>query len=163
MWRIGYSPDSWQGLHDFLASEGYTDAEIIARGVGGIEHGGRVYDRFRGRIMFPIFDFNSQVVGFGGRIFENKSKDDSKGSAVEALAKAAEVKEAKYLNTTNTLLYDKSRILYGLDRAKVAIRKSNACVLVEGYTDVIMSAQAGVENVAASSGTALDGHAIEND
>jgi DNA primase len=105
--------------------------------------------------MFPIFDFNSQVVGFGGRIFENKSKDDSKGSAAEALAKAVGVKEAKYLNTTNTLLYDKSRILYGLDRAKLAIRKSNACVLVEGYTDVIMSAQAGVENVAASSGTAL--------
>ncbi|UMX48214.1 MAG: DNA primase [Candidatus Nealsonbacteria bacterium DGGOD1a] len=155
MWRIGYSPDAWQGLHDFLASEGYTDAEIIAAGLAGSGNGGRVYDRFRGRIMFPIFDFNSQVVGFGGRIFENKSKDDSKGSAAEALAKAVGVKEAKYLNTTNTLLYDKSRILYGLDRAKLAIRKSNACVLVEGYTDVIMSAQAGVENVAASSGTAL--------
>ncbi|MFZ3074126.1 MAG: DNA primase [Minisyncoccales bacterium] len=155
MWRIGYSPDAWQGLHDFLALEGYTDTEIIAAGLAGSGNGGRVYDRFRGRIMFPIFDFNSQVVGFGGRIFENKSKDESKGLAAETLTMAVGVKEAKYLNTTNTLLYDKSRILYGLDRAKLAVRKSNACVLVEGYTDVIMSAQAGVENVAASSGTAL--------
>jgi DNA primase len=137
-WRIGYSPDAWQGLHDFLASEGYDDSEIIAAGLAASSDRGRVYDRFRGRIMFPIFDFNSQVVGFGGRIF---------GTPKEG--------EAKYLNTTNTLLYDKSRLLYGLDRAKVAIRKHNACILVEGYTDVIMSAQAGVDNVAASSGTAL--------
>ncbi len=146
-WRIGYSPDSWQALHDFLASEGYTDAEIIGAGLAGSGSGGRVYDRFRGRIMFPIFDFNSQAVGFGGRIFESKNRPPQ--TAVEGM------KEAKYLNTTNTLLYDKSRILYGLDRAKVAMRRLNACVLVEGYTDVIMSAQAGVENVAASSGTAL--------
>lgn len=146
-WRIGYSPDSWQSLHDFLASEGYTDAEILGAGVAGTSSGGRVYDRFRGRIMFPIFDFNSQTVGFGGRIFESKTRPPQ--TAVEGM------KEAKYLNTTNTLLYDKSRILYGLDRAKVAMRRLNACVLVEGYTDVIMSAQAGVENVAASSGTAL--------
>lgn len=137
-WRIGYAPDSWQGLHDFLASEGYTDTEIIGAGLAASSDRGRVYDRFRGRIMFPILDFNSQVVGFGGRVF---------GTPKEG--------EAKYLNTTNTLLYDKSRLLYGLDRAKMAIRKNNACVLVEGYTDVIMSAQAGVENVAASSGTAL--------
>jgi len=149
-WRIGYSPDSWQGLHDFLASEGYTDSEIIAAGLAGSSSGGRVYDRFRGRIMFPIFDFNSQIVGFGGRIFEDKDK--VKPASAQGFG---EVKEAKYLNTTNTLLYDKSRILYGLDRAKVAIRRQNSCVLVEGYTDVIMSAQAGVENVAASSGTAL--------
>jgi len=152
-WRIGYSPDSWQGLHDFLAAEGYTDAEIVGAGVAGTSSGGRVYDRFRGRIMFPIFDFNSQVVGFGGRIFESAAK--STAPASEAKVTADEVKEAKYLNTTNTILYDKSRLLYGLDRAKVAVRKSNACVLVEGYTDVIMSVQAGVENVAASSGTAL--------
>lgn len=139
-WRLGYSPDSWQGLHDFLAREGYLDDEIIAAGLAVKSSGGRVYDRFRGRIMFPIFDFNSQVVGFGGRIFENK-KDVSA--------------EPKYLNTVNTLIYDKSRILYGLDRAKATVRKLDSCVLVEGYTDVIMSAQVGVENVAATSGTAL--------
>lgn len=148
VWRLGYSPDSWQALHDFLASEGYNDAEIVGAGLAGSSAGGRVYDRFRGRIMFPIFDFNSQVVGFGGRMFESKLKP-------VAQAVVNDIKEAKYLNTTNTLLYDKSKILYGLDRAKVAVRKLNACVLVEGYTDVIMSVQAGVENVAASSGTAL--------
>jgi len=148
-WRIGYSPDSWQGLHDFLASEGYDDSEIIGAGLAAASSGGRVYDRFRGRIMFPIFDFNSQAIGFGGRIFKN----DKEGSA--SVQGYGEVKEAKYLNTTNTLLYDKSRVLYGLDRAKFEIRKLNACILVEGYTDVIMSAQAGVKNVAASSGTAL--------
>ena len=147
-WRIGYSPDSWQSLHDFLASEGYTDTEIVGTGLAGTSSSGRVYDRFRGRIMFPIFDFNSQVVGFGGRMFESKDKP-------AAAPAADEVKEAKYLNTVNTLLYDKSRLLYGLDRAKVAVRKLNACILVEGYTDVIMSVQTGVENVAASSGTAL--------
>jgi len=147
-WRLGYSPDSWQGLHDFLASEGYTDAEIVGTGLAGTSSSGRVYDRFRGRIMFPIFDFNSQVVGFGGRVFESKDK-------APAMHTENEVKEAKYLNTVNTLLYDKSRLLYGLDRAKVEVRKANACILVEGYTDVIMSVQAGVENVAASSGTAL--------
>ena len=165
VWRIGYSPDSWQGLHDFLAAEGYSDSEIVGAGLAGASSSGRVYDRFRGRIMFPIFDFNSQVVGFGGRIFGNKPKDSEAGlsadlpaialAKVGASAKVVEMKEPKYLNTNNTLLYDKSRILYGLDRAKVAIRRQNSCVLVEGYTDVIMSAQAGVQNVAASSGTAL--------
>jgi DNA primase len=153
-WRIGYSPDSWQGLHDFLAAEGYNDSEIVGAGLAGASSSGRVYDRFRGRIMFPIFDFNSQVVGFGGRLFENKPKDDNAGLVASSPA-VVEMKEPKYLNTNNTLLYDKSRILYGLDRAKAAIRRQNSCVLVEGYTDVIMSAQAGVQNVAASSGTAL--------
>ncbi len=146
-WRLGWAPDSWQALHDFLAGEGYTDAEILAAGMAGQSSGGRVYDRFRGRIMFPIFDFNSQVVGFGGRIFGEVKPVSAQGYG--------EVKEAKYLNTASTLLYDKGRILYGLNRAKMAARQANACVLVEGYTDVIMSAQAGVENVAASSGTAL--------
>ncbi len=141
VWRLGYSPDSWQGLHDFLAREGYIDDEIIGAGLAVKSSGGRVYDRFRGRIMFPIFDFNSQAAGFGGRIFESRQRDVSA--------------EPKYLNTVNTLIYDKSRILYGLDRAKSEVRKLDSCVLVEGYTDVIMSAQVGVENVAATSGTAL--------
>jgi DNA primase len=134
-WRIGYAPDSWQGLTDFLAGMGYKkdDVERAGLAVKGKEDW---YDRFRGRIIFPVFDLNSQVVGFGGRVFKS---DDT----------------AKYLNTPGTLLYDKSRVLYGLDKAKVEIRKKNFCILAEGYTDVIMSSQAGLENAVATSGTAL--------
>ena len=137
-WRIGYSPDIWQGLSDFLVSKGYQREEIEKAGLAIKSETARenFFDRFRGRIIFPIFDLNSQVVGFSGRIF--KSEDT-----------------AKYVNTPNTLLYDKSRILYGLDKAKVEIRKKDFCILVEGNTDVIMTHQAGSENTVATSGTAL--------
>ncbi len=97
------------------------------------------YDRFRGRIIFPVFGLNSEVLGFGGRVF-----------------KQAQDKEvAKYINSPQTLLYDKSGIMYGLHSAKLAIRKQNQCVVTEGYTDVIMCHQAGYENTVAASGTAL--------
>jgi len=150
-WRLGYSPDTWEGLTEFLVSRGYKREEVIKAGLaiqkepigeisGQIREDLRdAYDRFRGRIIFPIFDLNSQTIGFGGRVFKEKDK--------------AEI--AKYVNTPNTLLYDKSRVLYGLDKAKVEIRKKDNCILVEGYTDVIMSHQAGVQNVVATSGTAL--------
>jgi DNA primase len=138
-WRLGYSPDAWQGLSDFLVSQGYQREEIEKAGLAVKNEKGSYYDRFRGRIIFPIFDSNSQVIGFGGRVFGDKAKNEI----------------AKYVNTPNTLLYDKSRVLYGLDRAKVDIRRKNECVLVEGYTDVILLSQAGFSNVVASSGTAL--------
>ena len=138
-WRIGYAPDVWQGLSDFLVSRGYKREEILRVGLAVTKEGDntKTYDRFRSRIMFPIFDLSSQPVGFTGRIF---------GGSKEV---------AKYVNTPNTLLYDKSRILYGLDKAKMAVRKEDKCILVEGQTDVIMSHQAGVEGVVATSGTAL--------
>ena len=138
-WRLGYSPDTWQGLSDFLVSKGYTKEEAERAGLSIKDEKGSFFDRFRGRIIFPIFDFNSQVIGFGGRVFKEKDKEEV----------------AKYVNTPNTLLYDKSRVLYGLDRAKLEIRRRDTCVLVEGYTDVIMSHQAGIFNVVATSGTAL--------
>ena len=135
-WRIGYSPDAWQGLSDFLVSKGYKKEEIERAGLAIKSEQGSFYDRFRGRIIFPIFDLNSQVIGYSGRVF--KSTDP-----------------AKYVNTPNTLIYDKSRILYGLDKAKVEIRKKDSCILVEGNTDVIMAQQSGSVNAAATSGTAL--------
>jgi len=138
-WRIGYAPDVWQGLADFLNSKDYQQGKIKEAGLGLSSEEGSFYDRFRGRIIFPIFDLNSQVVGFGGRVFKDKDNKEI----------------AKYVNIPQTALYDKSRILYGLDKAKVEIRKKNACILVEGYTDVIMAHQAGTQNVVATSGTAL--------
>ncbi len=138
-WRLGYAPDVWQGLSDFLTSKGYQKKEIEKSGLALTGEYGSFYDRFRGRIVFPIFDLNSQVIGFGGRVFKEKDKEEV----------------AKYVNTPNTLLYDKSRILYGLDKARLEIRKKDRCILVEGYTDVILAHQTNFENVVATSGTAL--------
>jgi DNA primase len=159
-WRLGYSPDTWQGLCDFLVGNGYQREEIVKAGLAVESEKGNshrpvripersdsearsgfsyAYDRFRGRIIFPIFDLNSHVIGFGARVFKD-----------------ADVKEvAKYINTPQTLLYDKSNVLYGMNYARLAIRKNNQCVLTEGYTDVIMAHQAGFENTVACSGTAL--------
>ncbi len=139
-WRLGYSPDTWNGLSDFLVSQGYNREEIVKAGLSIEKENDKTdsYDRFRGRIIFPIFDLNSQVIGFGGRVFKQSSGEI-----------------AKYINTPQTLLYDKSGILYGLNNAKLAVRKQNQCVVTEGYTDVIMCHQAGFENTVAASGTAL--------
>jgi DNA primase len=136
-WRIGYAPAVWQGLSDFLIGQGYEKEDIVKAGLASKKDSQRIFDRFRGRIMFPIFDLNSQVIGFTGRIFGNNED------------------EAKYLNVPNTLLYDKSRALYGMDKAKMEIRQNDFCVLVEGNVDCIMSHQAGIKNCIAVSGTAL--------
>jgi len=139
-WRLGYSPDTWQGLSDFLVGRGYHREEIVKAGLAvQSEKGNNPYDRFRGRIIFPILDLNSQVIGFGARVFKDADKKET----------------AKYINTPQTMLYDKSNVLYGINYAKVAIRKSNQCVLTEGYTDAIMCHQAGFDNTVAVSGTAL--------
>ena len=144
-WRIGYAPDKWRSLSDFLVSRGYKREEIVKAGLAIKPEGkpGRdAYDRFRGRIMFPIFDLQGNVIGFGGRILkQNNIKKEQMG--------------AKYINISNTLIYDKSRALYGLNKAKIEIKKNDKVVLVEGYTDVILSCQADVKSIVSSSGTAL--------
>jgi len=136
-WRVGYAPDIWDALSKFLIGKGYKGDELEKVGLGfKSQKTGSYCDRFRGRIMFPIFDLSSQVVAFGGRTLK---KDET----------------AKYINSPATLLYDKSKTLYGLNKATMSIRKKEGCILVEGYMDVIMASQAGFENVVATSGTAL--------
>ncbi len=135
-WRIGYAPTAKDALSKFLIGEGYNREEIKEAGMA-VGKGENIYDRFRARIMFPISSLNGSVVGFGGRVV---LKGDER---------------AKYINTPATPLYDKSSIIYGLHNAKVDIRRRGFVVIVEGYTDVILSHQAGYENVVSSSGTAL--------
>ncbi len=135
-WRIGYSPIAKDTLSSFLIGEGHKRDEIIEAGVSAGK-GNFLFDRFRARIIFPIFDLNSQPIGFGGRVF---FKED---------------KRAKYINSPATPLYDKSAIMYGMNNAKNDIRKKGFAIIVEGYTDVILCHQAGFENVISASGTAL--------
>lgn len=152
-WRLGYSPapssGGWRALSDFLVSQGYKREEILEAGLAvQSEKAGTPYDRFRGRIMFPIFDLNSQVIGFGGRITEEQQKAGEDGGA-------------KYINISTTPLYDKGKALYGLNFAKVDVRKKDACILTEGYMDVILSHQAGFTNTVAVSGTALTSYQLK--
>ncbi len=142
-WQIGYAPNQWRSLKEFLNKLGYPNEEISKTGLvieteKNTSHD-KYYDRFRDRIIFPILDINGIVIGFTGR--ENPNNPDDR--------------MGKYINIPNTLLYDKSRAIYGLNKAKLDIKKKNFCILVEGQTDVIMSHQAGFINTIASSGTAL--------
>lgn len=141
VFRLGFVPDGWENLLGYLSQRGYKTEEIAKAGLAlqssNPNSSAKFYDRFRSRIMFPISDSSGRVVGFSGRIF-NK-----------------ETNEGKYINTPNTALYDKSRILYLWDRAKNEVRKENICHLVEGQMDALMSHQAGVKNVVATSGTAV--------
>jgi DNA primase len=135
--KVGYAPAGWSNLYDFLKSKGYSDVSMEK--VGLIVKGDKgYYDRFRSRIMFPIADISGRVVGFSGRIFG-----------------AEDEKTAKYVNSPETELFNKSKILYGFDKAKLAIRKNGFCILVEGQMDLLMSHQAGFANTVAASGTAL--------
>jgi len=141
-WQIGYAPGNWQSLVNFLNSRGYSGEELVKAGLAVKSEKsseGKYYDRFRERIIFPLKNINGTIVGFSGR--ENPQKPSEK--------------MGKYINTPNTLIYDKSKVLYGLDKSKLALRKKDMCIIVEGQMDVIMSHQAGFDNVIASSGTAV--------
>lgn len=134
--RIGYIKPDWRELYSHLQKNGFTDTEMEKAGlVKKTEKG--YYDRFRGRIMFPIGDSSGRIIAFSGRLF----KDDEKS--------------AKYLNSPDTPIFSKSSVLFGLDKAKESIRKNNFSILVEGQMDLILSHQSGYKNTIATSGTAL--------
>ena len=136
-WQLGYALDSWDALGEHLRSRGFTKEEIIQSGLVVPKSGGyEYYDRFRDRIMFPIVDHHGNIVGFTGRTM-----------------KADE--QAKYVNTPQTAVYNKSEVIFGLYQAKQFIKEQNSVVIVEGNMDVIGSAKGGVKNVVAVSGTAL--------
>ena len=158
--RLGFAPDDWHALGAFLKDRGYSSKEIIAAGLM-VDNEGRQYDRFRSRITFPIADLSGQIVGFTGRIFEDVPTRKAVGiptsdfnQATKELDKNQSV-GAKYINTPQTAIYDKSRILYGLDKSRLNVKAVGRCLLVEGNMDALMSYQAGVNNVVATSGTAL--------
>ncbi|MBI3442927.1 MAG: DNA primase [Candidatus Sungbacteria bacterium] len=154
LFRIGYAPESWDFLLKNLTQRKFSAQDIEKAGLAikSSDGSGRNYDRFRSRIMFPITDANGRVIGFGGRIFESES--------LKQKPKEENRVEAKYINTPQTLIYDKSRVLYGFDKAKQEIRTQNSAVIVEGYMDCVMSHQAGVTNTVAVSGTALTGRQL---
>jgi DNA primase len=133
---LGYSPETWDAFTKEALGKGYKLAFLESTGLT-IPKDDRPFDRFKGRVMFPIQSMSGRVLGFGGRILANDKK------------------AAKYLNSPESDIYHKSKVLYGIFQAKQAIAKQNNCYLVEGYTDVIQFNQAGIENVVASSGTAL--------
>ena len=134
---LGYSPEEWDAFSKEALGKGYKLEFLEKTGLTIVREDGRTADRFRGRVMFPIQSMSGRVLGFGGRILGNDKK------------------AAKYLNSPESDIYHKSKVLYGIYHAKQAIAKLDNCFLVEGYTDVIQLHQAGVENVVASSGTAL--------
>ena len=145
--RLGYAPSEWRALHEhFRGKLKDSDLEMAGLIKKNEEGGERYYDRFLGRIMFPIADSSGRVIAFSGRIFpEIPTK----------VGTPTEVGAAKYLNSPETPIFNKSSVLYGLDRAKESIRRNNFSILVEGQMDLILSHQAGFKNTIAASGTAL--------
>lgn len=133
--QLGYAPDSFEFAKTFLERRGFTLGEMVNAGLLSESDNGRFYDRFRHRVMFPIWDAQGQVIAFGGRTLTDE--------------------KPKYLNSPETEIFHKSRILYHLNMARLSIRKQNQLVLFEGYMDVIAAYHAGIENGVASLGTSL--------
>lgn len=178
--QLGYAPNSWNALSKFLQQKGFKPAEILASGLvvqkqasdiqlpaSDVRHPTsdiRFYDRFRNRLMFPLSDVHGNIIGFTGRILDYPISDirhpisdiQYPTSNIQYLPTSnLQPPTSKYINTPQTLIYNKSQILYGLDKAKQEIRKKRLAVIVEGQMDVLASHQAGIKNVVASSGTAL--------
>lgn len=146
-YRLGYAPMGWRHLTEALTKRGVKEEtlEKVGLSIKGAKNG-ELYDRFRGRIMFPLIDPSGSVVGFTGRLAPGNTKDENMG---------------KYVNSPETALFQKSRFLYGFREAKRAIRDANEAVLVEGQMDLLLSHQAGVMNTVAVSGTALTTEHLE--
>jgi len=135
--ELGYSPDQWEAFTGQALKDGYQQEFLEETGLSVKRENGSLYDRYRGRVMFPIHSFTGRVIAFGGRTLKNDKN------------------VPKYVNSPESEIYHKSNILYGLYFAKKAIRDEDNCYLVEGYADVLSVHQAGIENVVASSGTSL--------
>ncbi|MEW5784652.1 MAG: DNA primase [Bacillota bacterium] len=138
MFMLGYAPRGWDNLGQFIRKKGFSPQLLQQAGLVSPRDGGGYYDRFRHRLMFPIFNLGEKVVGFGGRALEEGDKAGP-----------------KYLNSPETMIFEKGAILYGLHLSRESIRERKAAVVVEGYTDVIAAHQAGIKNVVASLGTSL--------
>jgi DNA primase len=144
--KIGFIKNDWRELYSFLQKKGFSDVEMEKAGlIKKVPEKSGYYDRFRGRIMFPISDSSGRIIAFSGRLFV----DDGKS--------------AKYLNSPETPIFNKSAVLYGLDKAKDSIRKNNFSILVEGQFDLVLSHQAGFRNTIATSGTALSDSIISKE
>ena len=135
--ELGYSPDQWEAFSGQAIKEGYQEEFLVESGLSVKRDNGTLYDRYRGRVMFPIHGFTGRVIAFGGRTLKTDKN------------------VPKYVNSPESEIYHKSNVLYGLHFAKKAIRDEDNCYLVEGYADVLSVHQAGIENVVASSGTSL--------
>jgi DNA primase len=135
--ELGYSPDQWEAFTGQALKEGYQEEFLVESGLSVKRDNGTLYDRYRGRVMFPIHGFTGRVIAFGGRTLKTDKN------------------VPKYVNSPESEIYHKSSVLYGLYFAKKAIRDEDNCYLVEGYADVLSVHQAGIENVVASSGTSL--------
>jgi DNA primase len=178
LFEVGFSIDSWENFTDFAKKRGFTSKEIVDCGLA-IESTGRaasdIYDRFRGRIMFPIKDLVGKTIGFGGRMIPERQAASSEQSsnqqanrqqssnriARQQTGNQPTTRQAKYINTPETKLYSKSKNIYGLFEAKNSIVDSDQALIVEGYTDVMALHQSGVRNAVASLGTALTTEQIE--
>ena len=136
--ELGYSLDAWSDLTDAALKAGYKQKYLEATGLTIVKEDGKKYDRFRGRVMFPIHNISGRVIGFGARTLKSNDK-----------------KSPKYLNSPESEIYHKSNVLYGMYQARQAIRMQDMCYMVEGYLDVLSLHQGGIENVVASSGTSL--------
>ncbi|MFH0854290.1 MAG: DNA primase [bacterium] len=160
--KIGFAPDSWDNLYNAIRKKGFFALEMEKAGlIIKKQSGNDYYDRFRNRIMFPIKDINGNTVAFSGRILDKRATNHSDGGNLDILGCVSNNQSAKYINSPQTIAYDKSRILYAMDKAKMEIKKRDLAVIVEGQMDVVSCHQAGYKNVVAASGTSLTSEHIK--